>query len=307
MLSDVMELVSLESQPVIPHRLKMELMTLLDPFDHVYGRDWRLLASELRLDGKIHYLESKPNPTELLLRKWEARSETLVTLAVLLRNMKRGDAAALVENHISSTIEKTLDANQTKPSPCGVGVVSLDYRIPEELKSSLAMLLDPVDPVTGHDWCHLASQLGLDFKIDYMKSRGNPTHQLLVVCESRQFGMLTLVAMMRSMGREDAAKVIEQYDCKKEPEAARKGAENLQETERCIERQCIAVDRCASASLPMSTAREQTLVSEAQPHVEIIVDCRRVLKTIIINIIALLVSFLRILNLAVIHSKATAI
>ena len=212
-----MELVSLQSHPIIPHRLKMGLVTLLDPYDRVHGRDWRLLASELGLDDKIHFLESKPNPTELLLRNWEARSETLVTLATLLRRLGREDAAVLVESYISSTTGKTQEGSQVVPSPCDVGVVSPHYRIPEKLKLNLSLLLDPVDPVSGHDWRHLASELGLDDKINYMRSRGNPTHQLLAVCESRYVDMLTLVAMMRSMGREDAAKVIEQYDSQDRP------------------------------------------------------------------------------------------
>ena len=207
MLGDVMELVSLQSQPIIPHRLKMDLVTLLDPYDRVHGRDWRLLASELGLDDKIHFLESKPNPTELLLMKWEARSDTLVTLSTLLRKLGREDAAVLVESYGSRR-----EGSEVLPSPCDVGVVSPHYRIPEKLKLNLSLLLDPVDPVTGHDWRHLASNLGLDDKINYMRSRGNPTHQLLVVCESHRVDMLTLAAMMRSMGREDAAKVIEQYD-----------------------------------------------------------------------------------------------
>ena len=208
-----MERNSIKYESVIPHQLKMELVTLLDPTDHVHGRDWRLLASELGLDEKVRYLETKSNPTELLLAVWETKSCKLPTLISVLRSIGRDDAAAAVENHTTPNNETTsprgVASSETPPS--GGVLASTDNLIPEKLKSELAVLLDPIDVVSGHDWRHLASQLKLDEKIRYLQSKGDPTHQLLSICEIRKISMPKLVGMMRTMEREDAAKAIEAY------------------------------------------------------------------------------------------------
>ncbi|KAI0236990.1 hypothetical protein LSAT2_012501 [Lamellibrachia satsuma] len=208
-----MERNSIKYESVIPHQLKMELVTLLDPTDHVHGRDWRLLASELGLDEKVRYLETKSNPTELLLAVWETKSCKLTTLISVLRSTGRDDAAAAVENHIKPHNETTSPrgAASSDTPPSGGDAASTDNLIPEKLKSELAVLLDPIDVVSGHDWRHLASQLKLDEKIRYLQIKGDPTHRLLSVCETRKISMPELVAMMRTMEREDAAKAIEAY------------------------------------------------------------------------------------------------
>ena len=177
-----------------------------------------------------------------------------MTLSTLLRRLGREVAAVLVESYISSATGKTREGSEVVPSPCDVGVVSPHYRIPEKLKLKLSLLLDPVDPVSRHGWRHLASNLGLDDKINYIRSRGNPTHQLLVVCESRRVDMLTLAAMVRSMGREDAAKVIEQYDGQDGPEMARQRVNTSQGVEDLWDPETTTQKQCASISLPVSMA-----------------------------------------------------
>ena len=207
-----MERNSIKYESVIPHQLKMELVTLLDPTDHVHGRDWRLLASELGLDEKVRYLETKSNPTELLLAVWETKSCKLPTLISVLRNIGRDDAAAAVENHIKPNNETSTRGVASSDTPPSDGDLdSTDNLIPEKIKSELAVLLDPIDVVSGHDWRHLASQLKLDEKIRYLQSKGDPTHQLLSICEIRKISMPKLVGMMRTTEREDAAKAIEAY------------------------------------------------------------------------------------------------
>ena len=43
----------------IPHMLKMQLASLLDPPDHIRGHNWQQLAGVLGLDEKVPYLQSK--------------------------------------------------------------------------------------------------------------------------------------------------------------------------------------------------------------------------------------------------------
>ena len=184
----------------IPHQLKMQLASLLDPPDHIRGHDWRHLASELGLDEKVLYLQSKGNPTELLLMVWEMRNESLSSLTTTMRDIGREDAATTIQSFQETT---TVEMAETSPKPeeeCG---------LPDDLKTELVSLLDPIDEVKGHDWRHLAAQLGLDRRIGFLRRKTSPTTQLLGYCEMMNISLPALCTMMRSMGREDAAVTIE--------------------------------------------------------------------------------------------------
>ncbi|KAK2165469.1 hypothetical protein NP493_1363g00039 [Ridgeia piscesae] len=69
----------------------------------------------------------------------------------------------------------------------------------------LASLLDSPDHIRGHDWRHLASELGLVEKVPYSESKGNPTELLLMVWEMRNDSLSSLTTTMRDIEREDAA------------------------------------------------------------------------------------------------------
>jgi len=83
--------------------------------------------------------------------------------------------------------------------------------VPEDLKTELVLLLDPIDEVNGHDWRHLAALLELNNKIRFLQRKSSPTDVLLDHCEMKNISLPALAAMMRTMGREDAAVTIECY------------------------------------------------------------------------------------------------
>ncbi|KAI0237087.1 hypothetical protein LSAT2_012430, partial [Lamellibrachia satsuma] len=186
----------------IPHQLKMQLASLLDPRDHIRGNDWRSLASVLGLDEKVPYLESKGHPTELLLVVWEMRNDSLDTLAVTMRNIEREDAASMIESFSEAT---NVEMAETSPK------LEEECVIPDDLKTELVSLLDTIDEVNGHDWRHLAELLELNNKIRYLQRKPSPTDALLDHCEIKNISLPALAAMMRTMGREDADVSIECY------------------------------------------------------------------------------------------------
>ena len=186
----------------IPHQLKMQLASLLDPPDHIRGHDWRHLASELGLDEKVPYLESKGNPTELLLMVWEMRNDSLSSLTTTMRDIEREDAATTIRSFQETT---TVEMAETSPK------LEEECVVPEDLKTELVLLLDPIDEVNGHDWRHLAALLELNNKIRFLQRKSSPTDVLLDHCEMKNISLPALAAMMRTMGREDAAVTIECY------------------------------------------------------------------------------------------------
>ena len=186
----------------IPHQLKMQLASLLDPPDHIRGHDWRHLASELGLDEQVPYLESKGNPTELLLMVWEMRNDSLSSLTTTMRDIEREDAATTIRSFQETT---TVEMAETSPK------LEEECVVPEDLKTELVLLLDPIDEVNGYDWRHLAAELGLDHKIGYLQRKASPTEELLRHCEMMNISLPALVTVMRNMDREDAAVTIEAH------------------------------------------------------------------------------------------------
>ena len=180
----------------------MQLASLLDPRDHIRGHDWRSLASVLGLNEKVPYLESKGHPTELLLMIWEMRNDSLDTLTVTMRNIEREDAASMIESFSEAT---NVEMAETSPK------LEEECVIPDDLKTELVLLLDPIDEVNGHDWRRLAELLELNNKIRYLQRKPSPTDSLLDHCEIKNISLPALAAMMRTMEREDAAVSIECY------------------------------------------------------------------------------------------------
>ena len=83
--------------------------------------------------------------------------------------------------------------------------------ISDDLKTELVLLLDPIDEVNGHDWRHLAELLELNNKIRYLQRKPSPTDALLDHCEIKNISLPALAAVMRSIGREDAAVTLGCY------------------------------------------------------------------------------------------------
>ena len=180
----------------------MQLASLLDPRDHIRGYDWSALASVLGLDEKVPYLESKGHPTELLLMVWEMRNDRLDTLAVTMRNIEREDAASAIESFSEAT---NVEMAETSPK------VEEECIIPDDLRTELVLLLDPIDEVNGYEWRHLAALLELNSKIRFLQRNPSPTDSLLDHCEKNNISLPVLAAMMKTMGREDAALAVECY------------------------------------------------------------------------------------------------
>ena len=180
----------------------MQLASLLDPPDHIRGHDWRHLASMLGLDDKIPYLEEKRNPTEMLLMVWEMRNDSLSSLTTTMRDIEREDAATTIQSFQETTTVEMAETAPKLEEECG---------LPDDLKTELVLLLDPIDEMNGHDWRHLAALLELNNKIRFLQRKSSPTDVLLDHCEMKNISLPALAAMMRTMGREDAAMTVELY------------------------------------------------------------------------------------------------
>ena len=85
-----------------PQEVRNELMLLLDP---PHFMDWRMLAERLGFQRKhITWIKSRcVSPTETILNWWEEserNADPLSTLANILRDMGRDDAALEIEKVI---------------------------------------------------------------------------------------------------------------------------------------------------------------------------------------------------------------
>jgi hypothetical protein len=84
------------------------------------------------------------------------------------------------------------------------------FRIPSAVKAALCRLLDP--PQAG-DWRLLAERLGVNRYVGFFASQPSPTEALLNLWEARNresTAVAGLVNILRGMGRQDAASVLDQ-------------------------------------------------------------------------------------------------
>lgn len=86
-----------------------------------------------------------------------------------------------------------------------------EFVIPHKLKMELAILLNPIDSLHGHDWRQLASIMGLDDMIRHLDPVGGQTELLLTALDSFNISLERLTEFMREFGREDAAVTIEKH------------------------------------------------------------------------------------------------
>jgi hypothetical protein len=85
------------------------------------------------------------------------------------------------------------------------------FRIPSAVKAALCRLLDP--PTTTGDWRLLAERLGVNRYVGFFASQPSPTEALLNLWEARNresTAVAGLVNILRGMGRQDAAQVLDQ-------------------------------------------------------------------------------------------------
>lgn len=90
-----------ESSPVVPHKLKMVLVPLLEPTCPL-GKDWRIIASELNVDGLIPYMKGRDSPLEEVLREMERKQKDLTWLMKVLLIHNRLDAASIISNYLNT-------------------------------------------------------------------------------------------------------------------------------------------------------------------------------------------------------------
>jgi len=88
-------------------KVRQNLVILLDPkTDNPDVGDFRSLAQKMDLDAsEITFLESKVNPTEILLDRWECSdNNTWIKLHKILLEINRPDAAEEVSKLIETNI-----------------------------------------------------------------------------------------------------------------------------------------------------------------------------------------------------------
>ena len=132
----------------------------------------------LGLDEKVPYLESKGHPTELLLIVWEMRNDSLSSLTTTMRDIEREDAAATIQSFQETTTVEMAETSPKLEEECG---------LPDDLKTELVLVLDPIDEVNGHDWRHLAALLELNNKIRFLQRKSSSTDVLLDHCEIKKY------------------------------------------------------------------------------------------------------------------------
>lgn len=90
-----------ECSKLIPHKLRMSLVHLLEPSDTL-GNDWRMIASDLGMDTKIPMLKEKDSPFQEVLKVMEEQNKDLNWLVTKLISHQRLDAAGIVTTYLQT-------------------------------------------------------------------------------------------------------------------------------------------------------------------------------------------------------------
>lgn len=151
----------------------------------------------------------------------------------LLQKISAGDASADVLNAVSfgnptksstpanappdaCTRDPIASPSQTKDTSsgfCSYNFEPLQFTdsLTQRIRYELILLLDP--PHLTANWKHLSEDLGLETKhirwLEYRKPPASPTDTLLTVMENRKYPLSKLAKTLRRLGRDDAAKIIE--------------------------------------------------------------------------------------------------
>ena len=110
-------------------------------------------------------------------------------------------------------IASTSQTKDTSSGYCSYDFEPLQFTdsLTQRIRNELIFLLDP--PHLTANWKHLAEHLGFGTKhirwLEYRKTPASPTETLLTVMESRKYPLSKLAQTLRMLGREDAAKIIE--------------------------------------------------------------------------------------------------
>ncbi|GIY99126.1 netrin receptor UNC5C [Caerostris extrusa] len=111
----------------------------------------------------------------------------------------------------SQPLSSTVTANDN-----GSPLVALDqpiagFRLTQQARKQLRTFLDPPN-LNGNDWRRLAQELQVDRYINYFATKPSPTEHILDLWEARHrdsSAITDLLNILRMMGREDAAMVLE--------------------------------------------------------------------------------------------------
>ena len=152
----------------------------------------------------------------------------------LLQKISAGDALADVLNEVSfgNPTKSSFPVNYVPPDACTRGPIaspsqtkdtssgfcSYDFEplqftdsLTQRIRNELILLLDP--PHLTANWKHLAEDLGLKTKhirwLENLKPPTSPTDILLTVMENRKYYLSKLAKTLHRLGRDDAAKIIE--------------------------------------------------------------------------------------------------
>ncbi|XP_014779205.1 UNC5C-like protein [Octopus bimaculoides] len=89
----------------IPQELRLKLKLLLDP-SCLFDKNWKALASYLKLDSSIRYMEAKDSPTDQLLDILEQKMYSLEAIHHILTDIGRIDAATEIEEFLEQSVEE---------------------------------------------------------------------------------------------------------------------------------------------------------------------------------------------------------
>ena len=139
----------------------------------------------------------------------------LATNAADLMTSARSAATSSTTTTVSSTASSSgcssIGSSPTTLTPMSSSSSPPPFRIPSAVKSALCRLLDP--PSSNGDWRLLAERLGVDRYVGFFASQPSPTEAILNLWEARHresTAVAGLVNILRSMGRLDAAQILDQ-------------------------------------------------------------------------------------------------
>lgn len=110
----------------------------------------------------------------------------------------------------SEAKQKSMTVNEKGLNSCVVDNVT-SFRLPLNIKRQLCSCLDPPNS-RGNDWRLLAQKLNVDRYINFFATKNSPTECILDLWECRHrnaSAVVDLATVFKSMGRNDALKIIE--------------------------------------------------------------------------------------------------
>ena len=142
-------------------------------------------------------------------------------------NMLRRISANSLQDDPANTLLEAVAASPFQMNNTSSGYFSIGFEswlsgdmLTQRIRSELIIALDPPHPKA--DWRELAGDLGFQLKyiryLEALKPPASPTDVLLTILERKKFPLRKLAEKLHTLGRDDAAALVEKQLTVKETE-----------------------------------------------------------------------------------------